>query len=209
MNILVYKVECPNNRHYIGITKQSLNERRLKHSNAAKNGSRFKFHKAIKKYGDLLIWEVLETVHSWELAQEREKFYIQEFDSFKKGFNSTLGGEGQLGNTPMLGKRHSLETLKKMSLAKLGKPKTERMKRKISKLHKGRKHTKEHIEKCLLSRGLKPFEVLDSTSNIVGVFNNQSDCSRKLNLSQVMIAHCLRRPKVYKSHKGFRFRYKD
>jgi hypothetical protein len=54
-----------------------------------------KFYRAIRKYGiDNIKSKELEVTHSQEEAKEREKYYIKEYDTFKNGYNMTLGGDG-------------------------------------------------------------------------------------------------------------------
>lgn len=51
------------------------------------------FHRAIRKYGiDNWTTEILETIDN-DLLNEKEKYWIEYFDSFKNGYNSTTGGE--------------------------------------------------------------------------------------------------------------------
>lgn len=207
MKCLVYKATCPKGRIYIGITKLNLEERKRRHLRASENGSQFKFHKVLRKYPTDVKWEVLEEVSSWEKAQEKEIFYIEQYNSFYKGLNSTKGGEGQLGNTPFLGKKHKKSSKDKIRKAHLGKPKSKEARKKMSLAHKGKTLSQDHIRKCLEARGVKPFKVLDKESNVIGVFVNQSSCARELGLNRNMIAHCLNMPNIYKTHKGYRFQY--
>lgn len=60
-------------------------------------GSGVSLTMAIEKYGrDSFIKEVIETCTSLEQLNEREKFWIEKFDSTNKkiGYNLTIGGEG-------------------------------------------------------------------------------------------------------------------
>ena len=54
-----------------------------------------KFGKAIKKYGwDNFTHEIIETnIQTLEDAKEREIYWIDYFDSYKNGYNSTIGGD--------------------------------------------------------------------------------------------------------------------
>ncbi|NJO65079.1 MAG: hypothetical protein HC836_45315 [Richelia sp. RM2_1_2] len=94
MNYIVYKVTSPSNKVYIGITKYSLANRRAKHIWSAKNNKKkIKFNKAILKYKDLLKWEVIKQGLSQTLAKKYEIYYIKFYNSYKKGYNATLGGD--------------------------------------------------------------------------------------------------------------------
>lgn len=93
-----WKVYCytgENNKKYVGITARTLYDR------AGKNGinyikDNYKFGNAIQKYGfNFFTVEILEDNLSFDQACEKEKYYIDLYDSFKNGYNSTLGGDGQ------------------------------------------------------------------------------------------------------------------
>lgn len=207
--MFVYKVTSPSGKVYIGMTKYSLEIRKSKHYRTAESGSMTKFYKAIRKYGENLHWEILRVCDSWAQAKVLEIEEINNHDSFKNGYNSTLGGDGQLGAAPMLGKKHSRETLEKMSRIKLGKIMTQKSRLKMSKAKKGISQNPSHVEACLKSRGIKPFLVFGSNGILIGEFLNQSECARILNLNQSLISGCLTTPNKNKSHKGYTFKYKD
>ena len=58
-----------------------------------KYGSECKFHKALRKYGkDNFTQEIIEEVDD-KLLDEREIYWIRFYDSFKHGYNSTVGGD--------------------------------------------------------------------------------------------------------------------
>jgi group I intron endonuclease len=93
-----------------------------------------KFYNAISKYGtECWFLEILEEVEDINLLNEREIYWIEHYDTFKSGYNSTLGGKQ---NTIV-----SEETRLKMSLAKSGKNNP------FFKKH----HSKESREKIALS----------------------------------------------------------
>ena len=132
-------------KSYIGLTKQKPQRRWRKGKAYLKEPT--KFANAIIKYGwDNFNHEIIGVVEAnteEELLQdlkEWEKYYIWKYDSYKNGYNSTLGGDGTVGfkgeNNPMWGKQHSNETKQKISEAKLGK----------ETYMKGKKHKSESIE---------------------------------------------------------------
>lgn len=121
---LVYKItNIKNQKSYVGITKKSTHHRLLEHKSHARCGSKYKFHLALNKYTAPSDWkiEVLENSLSFMCAKLKEIFYIQYFDTFRSGYNSTLGGEGSPGikknhtgvNNPMCGKKHSASSIQK------------------------------------------------------------------------------------------------
>ena len=106
-----------NQKVYIGQTSQTV-------ENRWRNGygyfSQKEFYSDIQKYGwDNFEHNILEIVQDQELANEREKYYIELYNARNKefGYNIALGGSNVSGeNNPMFGKKHSEETKKKMSL---------------------------------------------------------------------------------------------
>lgn len=92
---VVYKhTNTLTNKSYIGITCTSSATRWRAHKYLARKGSQTHFHLAIMKYGED-VWEssILEdNIKSAELAESREKYWIRTYDTYSKGYNSTLGG---------------------------------------------------------------------------------------------------------------------
>lgn len=81
---------------YVGKTNGLLRTRKSGHVSAAKRNpnSKRKILKAINEYGGgAFIMIPLEKCSS-ENAAERERYYIEHFDSINNGYNSTKGGEG-------------------------------------------------------------------------------------------------------------------
>ena len=94
-------------KYYVGQTIGTMEQR------ARKDGRGYgwddlnynsKFARSIRKWGwDAFEGRVLEEVYEEDL-DELEKFYIEYFDSFKNGYNSTIGGEGAKGHNPYANK---------------------------------------------------------------------------------------------------------
>lgn len=100
----IYRIINKINGHsYIG---QSVDiERRIKHHfNSAFNNSpnnveyEKTLYRAIRKYGkenfDVIILEECQQ----PFLNEREKYWIEYFDTFKNGYNETVGGDGIVGH---------------------------------------------------------------------------------------------------------------
>ena len=95
MKYIVYKHTFENNKSYIGYTSLSISKRLVKHMQNAQLGHDTKFYRAIRKYGlSNIKSSILYESFSKEEVLEKEKFYITSYDSFRKGYNMTLGGEG-------------------------------------------------------------------------------------------------------------------
>ena len=91
----VYKHTSPSGKCYIGITRQ---DPLLRWDSGWGYCEQPKFFNAIKKYGwDSFEHEILERELTQQEAQQKEKAYITQYDSFLNGYNVTLGGEGAYG----------------------------------------------------------------------------------------------------------------
>lgn len=104
---IIYCATSPNGKRYIGLTGETLEKRKYRHIKDSKN-SQYRFHKAIRKYSDLIVWSEIETdIKSLEIASDREKFYIDLYKThdFNFGYNCTLGGQGNSGQNLKYGKK--------------------------------------------------------------------------------------------------------
>lgn len=99
-----------NNKKYVGCTISSLDKRYDEHVwRCINTDSKTKFCNSIRKYGkNNFVIELIEVCNLNEIYQ-REIFYIEKFNTYNTGLNSTIGGEGCLGY------KHSEEVRKKIS----------------------------------------------------------------------------------------------
>ena len=131
-NYCVYMHITPNNKRYIGITKQKVN-RRWRNGKGYKGNEHFTY--AIEKYGwDNIKHEILEKNLTYIEACEKEILYISKYNSAnrKYGYNIEKGG--------FACKELSKETKQKISNANKGRKHTQEFKDKISELNKGEKN---------------------------------------------------------------------
>ena len=93
----IYKITNDiNNKIYIGKTDFSINKRWKEHCKDFSNHNKEHrpLYKAMNKYG-------IEHFHIEELekcdiaiAAQREQYWIEYYNSFKNGYNATIGGDG-------------------------------------------------------------------------------------------------------------------
>jgi group I intron endonuclease len=115
-----------NGKVYIGFDS-NWPHRKNSHKCYYKNGD-IKFYRAIKKYDwHSFNWEVIyQSKDRDHTLKVMENYFINEYNSFHNGYNSTLGGDGTFGikrnlqklpynHNGWLGKKHSEETKKLMS----------------------------------------------------------------------------------------------
>lgn len=112
---IIYKVTNDiNNKIYIGKTIKTIEERWWQHTNSHINDNT-KFHRAILKYGkEHFHIEIIEKDVKESELDERERYWINYFNSYENGYNSTLGGDGTL----LFPKDKVLETYKKNKMNK-------------------------------------------------------------------------------------------
>lgn len=161
----VYIHKFPNNKNYIGITKQKLEKR---WQNGLGYLGQFVYN-AIKKYGwDNIKHEVLYENLSKEEAEQKEIELISKYKSNLKEFGYNIANGGNCSDTiseetrqklrlSKLGIPRSKETIEKMRKAKIGYTMSEENKLKMSKRLKtqyigkgnpfyGKKHSNKTIE---------------------------------------------------------------
>lgn len=94
----IYKITNKiNNKCYIGQSK-NISKRWKNHKNSAYNPNEksynYPLYRAFRKYGlENFSFEILEECSIKDLNQ-KEKYYINKFNSFFNGYNLTLGGDG-------------------------------------------------------------------------------------------------------------------
>ncbi len=92
----IYKITNKiNGKQYIGITKKETSARWRQHLHSAfKLNCQYQFHRAIRKYGSSgFIVETIDSANTVSEAQEKERKYVREANSYHEGYNSTFGGD--------------------------------------------------------------------------------------------------------------------
>lgn len=199
---IVYKVISPSNKVYIGITSKTLHKRKLDHYQCANRGYRKgKFQRALNKYKNQLIWSIIHKTDSWEKACELEKLYIQKYDSFNKGYNCTLGGEGNFGL------KHTNLTKQKIAKAHKGKKFTESHKKALSLGQQRYRKNRDNRIKMSKEKGAKPFLVFDLKGNFIKEYISKALCSEDLNVASSNIGKVLKKSRRHA--KNYVFIYKE
>lgn len=111
MKGVIYCYHCiSTGKKYIGQTIHEKHRKR-QHWHDCERGVDNKFYRAVRKYGwEFFIYGIIEK-YDVDVLNEQELFYIDYYDSYNNGYNSTIGGEGVRGFSP------SEETRKKQSVA--------------------------------------------------------------------------------------------
>ena len=92
----VYLLECSNtDKKYVGMTSKGVAERFTKHIKNALRGDDTHLYRSMRKNGvDSFTYSILWQGKSKAKCAKMEMYYIQHFDTFKTGYNQTLGGAG-------------------------------------------------------------------------------------------------------------------
>lgn len=92
----IYKITNNiNGKIYIGKTNRSIEERFKEHCKdyLRRDFEQRPLYSAMKKYG--IENFSIELVEETNIPEEREKYWIEYYGSFKNGYNATLGGDGK------------------------------------------------------------------------------------------------------------------
>lgn len=83
------------NKSYIGMTTRAAEQRFKSHCSAARQGSPFRFHSAIRKYG-IDAWNINVLAEHDDIHEIRklEEHLIHEYRTDVSGYNGTSGGSG-------------------------------------------------------------------------------------------------------------------
>lgn len=123
----------PSGKRYVGKTN-NFKQRIAQHFFESRRGSQRPFHKALRKYGTKIAFEIFCIAFSNEAASSIERELIEQFQTRGEqfGYNCTDGGDGIPGH------KHSSKTIQRMSKAHSGKNHAEEHKHKISRALLGR-----------------------------------------------------------------------
>ena len=90
---IIYKITSPSGKVYVGQTVHTLEERIKGHNKKSTNCTLLK--RAIDKYRDKMVYEIIETVPH-ELLDEREIYWIKYYNSLApNGYNCSSGGNSK------------------------------------------------------------------------------------------------------------------
>jgi len=151
MKGVIYCYHCiPTGKKYIGQTLFET-KRKAYHRFCSKKENT-KFYRAVRKYGwDNFVYGVLEEFDK-QILDEMEIFYIKKYNSFKNGYNSTMGGEGNCGR--VLTEEEKEKSKNRMTFN--NPMKDENTRKKVSEKLKGRKIPTDVIDKIIETRKNNP-----------------------------------------------------
>jgi group I intron endonuclease len=219
----IYKIVNPEGKVYIGLSK-NIFLRWSHYKNSSSMGSNSLLKNSLKKYGyDKHIFEIKEYVEfqlnlteqqNNKILRERERYWIDFYQSDTIGLNQNRGGCGT--------SKHSPESKQKISKALKGKPKppnfgekrskdfyTEEWRKKLSESSKGKSRGKgisKNKGRVSPNKGKgKPILQYDLNMNLIQEYPTLTQASHSLQIPQPCISECLRGK--HKTAGGFIFQY--
>lgn len=227
----IYKLTCIiTGKVYIGKTID-INRRMMQHSKVTPKYSHH-LANAIKKYGiDNFKEEIIFEVEAEDRAvlntalSNAEKSFIEQYDSYRNGYNSTIGGEGAGGFHWLESSKKKLsESLKKFFESAKGKAQIEHTiscikdrevsketREKIGRGNKGKIVSEEARAKIrnyqLSNASSKYVSVLqyDLDNNLLNKFNSITEAAKSINKDTSHIVSCCKGNR--KTAYGFIWRY--
>jgi len=128
-------------KKYIGQTVEKLQRRVLRHFRTI---NETKISRAIQKYSKYnFVYGIIEEIENINLLDDREKYWIEYYDTVNNGFNIKEGGKCSRGF------RQSQSSIEKRRQKLLGKTLSKAHKQKISKAHMGKVLSKETVDKMI------------------------------------------------------------
>ena len=175
-----------NNKKYVGKTEYDINKRWREHiSDSRKEKLEIRpLYRAIRKYGseNFSIKEIERTKY----GDERERYWIKIFNTYKNGYNATLGGDGKkyydynaiidfyykVLNISMVANYFNCdESTIRNILKKEG--------INYSKLNKKQYHTKKVAQKDKQGNIIRIFNSITEAQNFSGCGNHIGECCNK------------------------------
>ena len=165
----IYKItNTQNNKIYVGQTIRTIAQRFRRHINDANNGLDTHFARAIRKYGkDSFKVEIIDTAQTQDELNQKEQYWIRQYDSVNKGYNETDAISKCGGNTYQSKTEEEMNIIKnKIRETKLGAKNP--MARKIKRINI--KTNEEDI-----------FDTVISCAKACGIQNGKTSITTRLN----------------------------
>lgn len=221
----IYKITNPSGNIYIGASRDILKRWSVHYKYCCNVKSQKKLYNSFMKHGiENHIFEIVEETEE-SILFIREVFYIDYYNSFKKGLNLTIGGENPpIQNKPMSdsqkrniglsqkGKIISMETREKMRKARTGLKQSEELVEKRASKLRGRESKLKNRKRPNMSEKLKgkcsgnsiKCRLVNTLTNEILEGNSIAELSRKSNISLFCI-FSIRKGMNGKKYKHFKY----
>lgn len=229
----IYKLTSPSGKSYIGQTMDiGVRRRTFGNINAYYSGSRL--DNAIKKYGpnafEFTILIQICNESKYELRRqldELEIYYIEKYDTYKNGYNMTLGGSGSKGcfQTEESKKILRIKSLGRPSPMK-GKHLSENIRKRLSEYAKnrvgeknpfyGKAHSNKTKEKISEANGKPVLQLDPETKEVISEFSSAKEAALRFgkpraNSEIIKVCRHYVSPsgKKYITALGYKWKYKE
>ena len=206
----IYKITNPKGEIYVGYSK-NIEKRFTQHQNLQFKGNVKLRESPIKYGGDSHLFEVIEEIDissldyrdSNSILRKQERYWINNFQSFKTGLNENRGGSGCNSHT---------EESKRLIGEANSKPKP----KDFGKNRKKWQHTVEFKEKLrnVKRKNARPILMYNPEGNLIGEFPNNQKAADYIGCQKAAIWNVLNGYKSSKAKqptthvKGYTFKYK-
>jgi hypothetical protein len=224
----IYKIQFPNEKHYIGLTTTSLKQRKKEHKKCAKNGNIQILYKALRKYDMIDTFELIDiaTADTVEELCKKEIGYIIDYNSYymnENGYNMTYGGEGANGYVNTEEDKQKMSNIKKKYFEEnpnAGKEQSERLKKyfqenpnagkehseKLKKYFQENPEAKEIISKNAIMRFEEHPEEREKMRKIMKIYYEEHPELREI-MSKIRKKHIEKNPDTIKKLNEIRIKY--
>lgn len=193
----IYKITNPNNKVYIGASRDILKRWFVHYKYLSNIKSQKKLYNSFKKYKiQNHIFEIIEETDENFLFQ-REIFWINYYDSFLNGLNLTKGGQ----NPPIQNKSKTKEHKEKIKISNLGKKHSMETKQKIREKRLIQVFSQESINKAAKSRS-KSCILINKLTNEIWKADSLKELVKICPISQAMLMKLNK-----KETKRYKFKY--
>lgn len=192
-NYIVYKHTFPNNKIYIGITCQKVNNR-WRNGKGYKE-SQYKIVNAINKYGwENIRHEILFENLSKEIAEKKEIELIKLYKSNNSNFGYNIQNGGKTTGTLCDEIKQKISKSKKGKLKReqnpfYGKKYTEKTKKLISEYRKGLKLSEQTKTKISNSNKIKIVQ-FNKNNDFLNIWDSAKNAGETLNICNTSITAC-------------------
>ena len=219
----IYKISnTVTSKVYIGQTSNTIEYRFKEHLDKSNNSNvnHRPLYLAMNKYGKENFYiECLEVVSTKEEANKKEQFYIKQYDSFKNGYNATIGGDCGSSNKKQV-LQIDIHTLKIVAIHESTRGAGRSINKPNAKIstcctHLGRTaygyywcFTKDYdllLKHIKNSKRYNIQQIDPKTQKVVAVFFSSTEAAKKLNLDEAHIRRACRKER--KTCGGFIWNY--
>lgn len=212
---IIYKVEnTVNGWVYIGSTTTSIEDRMIDHLRKAENNNGHYFHQEITTYGpESFVWQQIDTASNSDELAQMEKKYIEEYNSYRSGYNSNSGGgfkktvyQYSIDDCTLVGTHDCLDSAanavcadrKAISKACLN----------VNNLYNGYYWSYELKKPFIPNSDARKKEVIQMNmdGNVIAEFKSIVEASNSTGLNKSSIAKCCRN--LYKRASNYRWKFK-